>query len=197
MFAYFMAREGQRYEVHVHERKRRLLRNLSGTLVEVGAGAGANLRFFPPDLDVIAVEPNPFMHRYFQEEARLRGRNPWVVRGRAEALPFPSRSVDAVLSTLVLCSVENPDQALLEALRVLRPGGVFLFMEHVAARPGTRLWRLQRLVRPAWRSLGDGCEPDRVLEEHVLRAGFSDVDLTRFEVPVPVVGPHIVGVAVK
>lgn len=195
--AWFMAREGSRYDLLVEDRKKRLFEDLEGTLVEIGAGTGPNLRHLPGNLMVVGVEPNPFMHRHFLREARNGGRSAALVHGRAEALPFRDGSVDAVLSTLVLCSVDETGKALVEILRVLRPGGKFLFVEHVAAPEGTWLRRVQGFVRPAWRAVGDGCEPDRTTEEDLLRAGFREVRFERFAVPLPIVSPHIAGVAVK
>jgi ubiquinone/menaquinone biosynthesis C-methylase UbiE len=181
----------------VADRKRRLFADLEGTLVEIGAGTGPNLRHLPVELTVLAVEPNPFMHRHFLREARDSGRPATLIHGRAEALPFRDESVDAVLSTLVLCSVAETGMALAEVLRILKPGGRLLFVEHVAAPEGTWLRRVQALVRPAWRAVGDGCEPDRATEEELLRSGFREVRVERFFVPLPVVSPHIAGVAVK
>jgi ubiquinone/menaquinone biosynthesis C-methylase UbiE len=148
-------------------------------------------------LRLLAVEPNPFMHRYLLKEARARRREAWLVRGKAEALPFGSNTMDAVVSTLVLCSIRDVGQALSEIRRVLKQGGKFLFVEHVAAPGGSRLRRLQTLIRPAWRCLGDGCEPDRSTEEELRSAGFSRLDVDRFDLPLPIVGPHIMGMAVK
>jgi ubiquinone/menaquinone biosynthesis C-methylase UbiE len=192
-----MAREGSHYDAFVEDRKRRLFRGLAGILVEIGVGTGPNLRHLPPGLTVVGVEPNPFMHRHFLREARNGGHPAALLHGRAEALPFRDGSIDAVLSTLVLCSVPETDRALREILRILRPGGQFLFMEHVAAPEGSWLRRAQALVRPVWRVLGDGCEPDRNTEGHLLRAGFREVQVERFAVPIPIVSPHIAGLAVK
>ncbi len=195
--AWYMARTSGSYDAMVEGRKRDLLRGLSGTLMEIGAGTGPNLRHLPPGLRVVGVEPNPYMHRHFLDAARHRERPVELVQGRVEALPFVDQSVDAVLSTLVLCSVGEVDRALAEIRRVLKPGGRFLFIEHVAAPSGTRLRRAQGLVRPAWRLLGDGCEPDRTTEENLARAGFREVRLERFRAPLPLVSPHIAGVAIK
>jgi ubiquinone/menaquinone biosynthesis C-methylase UbiE len=120
-----------------------------------------------------------------------------LVRGDTEALPFPDESIDAVLSTLVLCSVSGLDGALQEILRVLKPGGRFFFLEHVGAAPGSWLRRVQRWIKPAWRAAGDGCEPDREIHRNVEAAGFREVRLERFHVPIPLVSPHIAGVAEK
>ena len=195
--AWFMARSDGNYDAFVEGRKRDLLSGLSGTLVEIGSGTGPNLRYLPAELRVVAVEPNPFMHPHLLREARGRGRLVHLIRGDAGALPFPDESVEAVLSTLVLCSLKSLDHALMEIHRILRPGGRFIFMEHVGAPQGSWLRRVQRWVKPVWRAVGDGCEPDRDTDRNLLEAGFREVRLERFDVPLPVVSPHIAGVAEK
>jgi ubiquinone/menaquinone biosynthesis C-methylase UbiE len=192
-----MAREGEKYEVRVRERKEDLFRNLQGVLVEIGAGAGPNLTLFPENLRVIGIEPNPYMHGYYRDEAREAGCSVSVVQGVAEALPFPDGSIDTVLSTLVLCSVHELDRSLAEIVRVLKPGGRFLFMEHVAAPRRTWLRRIQRWIRPVWSLAGDGCRPDQPTWKHLRSAGFREVEIDHFRVSLPVVSPHIAGVAVK
>src|SRR5439155_26769491 len=131
-------------------RKRALLGTLHGTVLEIGPGTGANLPYYPPDIQWVGVEPNPYMHPYLQKEAGRRGLRADLRTGVAERLPLPDESVDAVVSTLALCSVADLPQVLREVRRVLRPGGRFIFIEHVASPPGTRLRRLQNLVRPVW-----------------------------------------------
>jgi len=195
--AWFMARGGDKYDGMVQGRKRDLLGNLQGTLVEIGSGTGPNLRYLPPELRIIGVEPNPFMHRHFLEEARNQGRRAHLVQGLAESLPLPDASVDAVLSTLVLCSVGRIEPVLAEVLRILKPGGCFLFVEHVGAPEGTWLRRVQRWVKPVWRRIGEGCEPDRNTGQFLHAAGFQHVSFSRFSLPLPLVAPHIAGVAWK
>jgi SAM-dependent methyltransferase len=195
--AWFMARQGGRYHALMEGRKEELLSGLSGTLVELGSGTGPNLRFLPEDLRLVAIEPNPFMHPHFLREAEVLHRDVSLIRADAHALPFPDGSVETVLSTLVLCSLEGLDGALKEVHRVLRPGGKFIFMEHVGAPRGSWLRRFQRLIRPAWSALGDGCEPDRDTDQNLYRAGFSHIRMERFTVSVPLVSPHIAGVAEK
>jgi len=192
-----MARGGDRHSTFVDDRKRTLFEDLTGILVEIGSGTGSNLRLLPEEVLVVGVEPNPFMHRHFLREAHEAGRSVALVQGLVEALPFPDQSVDAVLSTLVLCSVGGLDQALKEILRVLKPGGKFLFVEHVAADEGTWLRRVQRWIRPVWSRIGDGCQPDRTTGEFLERAGFRRITLERFRVPLPLVSPHIAGIAEK
>ena len=100
--------------------------------------------------------------------------------GRAEALPLPDASADAVLSTLVLCSVDDVAQTLAEVHRVLRPGGRFYFLEHVAARAGSTRRRAQRLLKPAWCRLADGCRPDQDTSALIQQADFAEVQLEHF-----------------
>ena len=197
LFAWFMDRAGERYEELVRERKRRLLDGLTGTIVEIGPGTGPNLRHLDPEVRWIGFEPNPWMDAYLEEEAR--GRRPAVhlVRGRAEALSLADASADAVLSTLVLCSVEPLEEALQEIHRVLKPGGRFVFIEHVGAPPGSWLRRIQRWIRPAWRRVGDGCRPDRDTGDRIREAGFGRLEMESFRLPLPVVGPHVAGTAWK
>lgn len=197
MLAWLLSREGGAYAASLDGRKRLLMEGLGGTVMEIGAGAGPNLRFLSSASRVVGVEPNPFMHPYFLRNARKSGRGTFLVRGLAESLPFPDGSVDGIISTLVLCSVKDVDAALKEFLRVLKPGGRYLFIEHVAAEAGSRLRRVQGLIRPLWRRMGDGCEPDRNTGERILDAGFGRIDLHRFTAPLPIVSPHIAGIAEK
>lgn len=195
--AWFMTRGGGTYDLHTGHLKRDLLSNLSGTLVEIGSGTGPNLRYLPPEVLVVGVEPNSFMHPHFLRESEAWSGRSYLVRGSAEALPFPDESVETVLSTLVLCSVGGLDGALREIHRILKPGGRFIFLEHVGAPAGSWLRRFQRWVKPVWSAVGDGCEPDRDTDQSLLRAGFREVRLERFSLPLPLVSPHIAGVAEK
>ena len=192
-----MAREGGKHNAMLEARKKDLLSGLSGRVVELGSGTGPNLRYLPDDVQIVAVEPNPFMHPLFFQEAEGLGRKVSLIRADAEALPFPDESVEAVLSTLVLCSVDGLDTALKEIHRILKPGGQFIFLEHVGAPKGSWLRSFQRLIRPAWSAVGDGCQPDRDTGEKLHRAGFSRLHLERFTVPSPLVSPHIAGIAEK
>lgn len=197
LFAWMLAHGMGRYELAMGERKRALLAPLRGRVVEIGPGAGANLRSFSPDVAWIGIEPNPWLHPYLREEAARLGRSIDVRSGRAEALDLPDASVDAVVSTLVLCSVSDPAGVLQEVLRVLKPGGRFVFLEHVAAPRGSGLRCLQRVLRPGWRVIADGCRPDRETWTAIEQAGFRRVDLEHFRGPIPVIRPHIAGFAEK
>jgi ubiquinone/menaquinone biosynthesis C-methylase UbiE len=196
-FAWMMAKGMGRYQQAVAHHKRNLFTDLRGDVLEIGPGTGANLVYFPPDIRWIGIEPNPFMHAYLKDEAQRVGLNIDVRLGTAERMEADDRSVDAVISTLVLCSVPDVSVVLRDIMRVLRPGGQFVFMEHVAAPQGTSLRRVQRAIRPVWQWVGDGCQPDRELWVELGRAGFERVECRHFQVPFPIIRPHIMGVATK
>jgi ubiquinone/menaquinone biosynthesis C-methylase UbiE len=197
LHAWMLSKSNARYERAVGRHKQRLLGALAGDVLEIGPGGGINLPFYSPAVRWTGVEPNPYMHAYLQRRAAKLGREVSVRRGNAEQIGVEDAAFDAVVSTLVLCSVRDPAAALAEILRVLRPGGRFVFIEHVAAPPGSRTRRVQRWIRPVWRILGDGCRPERETWASIQRAGFEKVDLQHFRVPFPVIGPHIAGLATK
>ena len=127
MFAWAISRFSGRYEQFAGKYKERLFAGLSGTVLEIGPGTGINLRYFRGnDVRWIGVEPNLFMERYLCDEAARLGMTVDLRIGTAEALPFDNESVDAVISTLVLCCVKDQGQSLREAIRVEagRPIGI-------------------------------------------------------------------------
>jgi len=196
-FAWFLAHCTARHERAIAERKRALFADLSGTVVEIGPGTGVNLKYYPRGIHWIGIEPNPFLHPAIEQAARATGVNAEWREGLADALPLDDASADAVVSTLVFCSLENVGGALGEILRVLKPGGRFIFLEHVAAEEGSSTRRWQRRAVPISSYLCDGCHPDRETWRAIESAGFSTVALDHFRLPLPLVGPHIAGVATK
>ena len=162
------------------DRKAALLAGLPGTVVEIGPGTGTNLRYYRPGTRLVAVEPNPHMHPALRTAAARRGIDLEIRAVGAEATGLPAASVDAVVSTLVLCTVPDPAAAVAEVRRILRPGGRFVVIEHVAAPDGTALGRAQRVLRPAWRWAFEGCDLRRDTGGLLRAAGFAEVDLERY-----------------
>ena len=182
------------------EHRRRLLAGLSGDVLEVGAGNGLNFAHYPPEVvSVLAVEPEPRLRDAALVSATRAPVAVDVVPGVADRLPADDASVDAVVYSLVLCSVPDVSRALHEARRVLRPGGQVRFLEHVAASTAG-LRRVQGwLDATIWPYVGAGCHAGRDTAASIEHAGFAIERLERFRfpdirVPMPT-SPHILGVA--
>ena len=178
-----------------------LLRDLAGNVLEVGAGTGANLPFYPPDVSrLVLSEPDPHMRRRLLRRVHAHRRDrAEVLDASLDQLPLPDESFDAVVGTLVLCSVPRPDLALAEILRVLKPGGRFLFLEHVAAEDRPRRLKWQRRLEPYWKRLAGNCHLTRRTADAIAAAGFVIVDLKRESMRKawPLVRPTIRGTATK
>ena len=109
-----------------------LVGGASGDVLEIGGGTGANLAHYGPGVESLTItEPETPMLKRLEKKAREQGSQAKVVRAPAEDLPFDDDSFDTVVSTLVLCGVDDQPRALREIRRVLRPGGRLVFIEHV------------------------------------------------------------------
>ncbi len=169
-----------------------ILGPIEGKVLEIGAGTGANLPHYTHAAEVVATEPDPFMLKRAQK--RLEGVDHPKIELRqasAEELPFPDDTFDHAVSTLVLCTVPNPEQALAEIRRVLKPGGRFHFVEHVRAEGA--IGRVQDVIRPVWKFFAGGCVLNRRTERLISDAGFAIESLEMRRMPPGI--PMIVGVA--
>lgn len=195
--AWLLYKGSDRYNERVDQYKRELFSKLSGHVLEIGPGTGANLEYYPEDISLTGLEPNPYMQNYLKEKTRETGKQMEIITGTAENIPAADGHFDFVVSTLVLCSVDSLDNSLSEIKRVLKPGGRFLFIEHVAAPDKSFLRRLQKFIKPFWKRMGDGCHPDRETWKNIEQAGFHHVEIEHRRLSLPVVGPHIMGTAIK
>jgi SAM-dependent methyltransferase len=162
--------------------RRRLLQDLSGRVVEIGAGNGLNFAHYPSTVtEVIAIEPEPTL-RSGARDAADRAPVPVTVRdGTADALPLADGEMDAAVASLVLCSVPDQARALAEAHRVLRSGGELRFFEHVIARRQPKRAILQLADRSGlWPAIGGGCHPARDTGAAIAAAGFTIERCERF-----------------
>jgi ubiquinone/menaquinone biosynthesis C-methylase UbiE len=178
-------------------RRRRLLADAEGVVVEIGAGTGLNFPHYPAGLEVVATEPDPHMLKAARKAARKAKAKVTVQQATAEALPLPSGSVDTVVATLVLCSVPDQAAALAEADRVLKPGGRLLLLEHVRASDPALARKQDRRERTQVRFAG-GCHPNRDTLRAVLAAGFQADAVEQVTLPgMRLTRPGISGVARK
>jgi len=197
VFAWGMVHGMNYYERWMIQRKHRLFGGLEGEVLEIGPGAGVNLQYLPEYVQWTGLEPNVFFHPYIQKEARRLNRQVEVRVGHAEELDSNDDSLDVVIGTLVLCSVEELMPVLREIFRVLKPGGRYYFVEHVAAPRGTFLRLLQEILSPIWLKILQGCRPNQETLQMIKNVGFEEVVHEEFRGPLPLVSPHISGYATK
>jgi len=175
--------------------REQLLSHARGLTVEIGGGTGLNLPYYPNDLDgLILVEPDVAMSSRLEKRLRGGSSPARVVDASAERLPFADGSVDTVVSTFVLCTVDAPDLALREIARVLRPDGQLLFIEHVRSDSPTLAYWQDRLAGP-WRRFARGCRCNRATAELIVTCGLEleHVSETSWHAMPPILRPLIAG----
>ncbi len=164
----------------VHEkhgaRKSSVIGAMTGTVVEIGPGTGANMRYYAPGASVIAIEPNRNMHGPLRAAAAEHDVDLEIRTVQGERIDVDDATADGVVGTLVLCGVDDPAAVVREVHRILKPGGSYFFLEHVAAEPGTGVRRVQDLVHRPHRWLANGCETNRDTASVIDAAGFASVD---------------------
>lgn len=195
---FLAATENAMHEMY-GRRKQELFGALPEHFVEIGPGTGNNFRYYPRGQKLVAIEPNLKMYPRLRAKAQEFGVDVDLRGLRGESIDLPDESTDLVICTLVLCSVDEPERVVAEIRRILRPGGRYVFIEHVAARPGSKLRTLQDWVQRPWTYCFEGCRPNRESWKVVEDGGFTLVDMERFEMHSPFVHvrPQIAGVATK
>jgi ubiquinone/menaquinone biosynthesis C-methylase UbiE len=177
----------------------RLLESAQGRVLEIGAGTGANLPLYGPSVEMLTVtEPEAPMARRLARRLREQSRAAELVEAGAERLPLADARFDTVVSTLVLCTVVDPLRALREVWRVLKPGGQFLFIEHVRSDE-PRLAKWQDRLNGLNRIVAHGCNCNRSTVDAILQSGFTIRSLEKTVLPKapPFVRPLVIGTAIK
>lgn len=182
----------------LRDKRESMLAGLHGDVLEIGPGPGLNLPYYPAGVSELTLaEPEDPMADRLERRLRQTGRTGRVVRAPAEDLPLADGSVDYVVATFVLCTVDDPERALTEVARVLRPGGTFVFMEHVRSRDaGLAAW--QDRMQPLWLRFAHGCRCNRPTPETIdAFEGLELDDITRDSMPraVPLIRPLAIGTA--
>jgi SAM-dependent methyltransferase len=183
---------------HLHQRKTKAFADLPRSVVEIGPGVGANLRYLPAGAQLIAIEPNPYMHTRLRRAARRYGVELEIRSVVGERIDLPDAGAEAVISSLVLCTVSDPAAVLAEVRRILRPGGRFSFAEHVAAGPRTPTRWSQRILRRPWAWVFEGCSCERDLSSLIASAGFASVEIEPYRIHTAFLpfNTHIAGTAI-
>jgi ubiquinone/menaquinone biosynthesis C-methylase UbiE len=199
LFARFFNRFTGLMERELGDRRQELLAGLSGRVVEVGAGNGMNFRHYPATVtEVVALEPEPYLRGKAELAAREAPVKVGVGSAAAYPLPLEDASVDAAVTSLVLCTVPDPQAALGELRRVVKPGGELRFMEHVRAeRP--RKARVQDWSDRSgiWPRMAGGCHCARNTVAAIEAAGFKVESVRDFGLGPSwgITHPHVIGVA--
>jgi ubiquinone/menaquinone biosynthesis C-methylase UbiE len=158
-----------------------LLRQVSGEVLEVGAGTGASIKFYPDNVTrLVLTEPDKHMRRLLKVQVNnhIAG-NVSVSSGTAEQIEAADGSFDYVVASLVCCSVTDLNVCLSEIRRVLRPGGSLVFLEHVAAADGTTSRRWQNRINPIWKTFMGNCHLNRETEQAIVAEGFEIIQIDR------------------
>lgn len=180
-------------------RRAELLASASGRTLEIGAGTGLNLDHYPAAVaSLVLSEPDSHMAARLRSRLASKPREAFVevVQSDAMELPFPDRSFETVVCTLVLCTVTDPARTLEEVARVLAPGGQLLFLEHVLGEGSTARW--QRVFARPWSAVACGCRCDRPTASLIAASSLELVELEQGRMPkaTPIVRPMIHGRAV-
>ncbi len=179
--------------------KKAAFAHLAGTVVEIGPGAGTNLKYYPKDIAWTGIEPNSAVNTSLLAEAEKCGLKTYAIQNSAgEKLPLADNSCDAVIATYVLCSVKDQAQVLSEIKRVLKPGGEYIFLEHVAAPRGSMFRIFQNLTTFFHRLIAGNCHVNRETEDALQSAGFEHIESHTQGIKFAMLSwPHIWGSAIK
>lgn len=182
----------------MRRRRRTLLAEVRGRVVEIGAGTGLNVAHYPDAIDeLVLTEPEPGMRRKLARRLSRHGRAARISDAPAERLPMADASVDTVVATLVLCTVDDPERALREVARILRADGQLLFIEHVRAHSRFLAACQDKLLQP-WRGFAGGCVCNRPTLELMRACGFTvDADDAVWRGMPAIVHPLAVGRATR
>jgi ubiquinone/menaquinone biosynthesis C-methylase UbiE len=149
-------------EAGLRETRREVLAPAKGRTLDIGSGTGANVYLYPPQVDeLVLAEPDRHMQKVLRRKlCEGESGSTELVQASAQELPFEDASFDCVSCTMVLCTVPDPAQALIELARVIKPGGELLFLEHVRSEDPGFARKQDRLEKP-WRFIADGCHCNR------------------------------------
>lgn len=165
--------------------KKQLFKNHPETIVEIGSGAGANMRYLKKGTRLIAIEPNIYMHANLTKSADKYGINLEIKTMVGESIDLPDNSCDFVVSTLVLCSVKKPIECINQIKRILKPSGKLVFIEHVKAKEKSVLAYIQNVLHKPWHWFFEGCHTNRDTELLLKSSGFNTLEIESYNLYSP------------
>ena len=164
-----------RFERSLYKTRKEMINGLNGEIIDVGAGTGVNFKFYDKQAHVIAMEPSASMLKKAEKKiptgANINILNFGVCDPELDH-HIKENSIDFVVSMLVLCTIPNPEKALTQFKKWLKPNGKLIILEHIHAEH-PRNKRIQNFVNPAWRAFADGCNLNRNTDKLILEAGFK------------------------
>ncbi|KAN0040075.1 hypothetical protein ACTA71_011960 [Dictyostelium dimigraforme] len=204
---------GPLVDIKLSKFKKELFSEASGKVLDVGSGVGPTFKYLtndnindgdnkrPPITHVVSIEPNPFMQQELSEAAN-KASSKFEVTILAKTIEqaykdgnLGNETFDTVICNLVLCSIPDQDKVLIDIQNLLKPGGKFLFIEHVSSDKVLNRW-FEHLINPLWSLIGDGCELDRITHEKIKNmSGWEKVSISQIKIKQPF--KHIYGIAIK
>ena len=169
--------------------RERLVPMAEGNVLEVGIGSGLNLPYYDPSVRVTGLDPSLELQAYAREVADRVELDVEFLGVSGEAVPAADNTFDSVVMTWTLCTIPDPDRALAEIRRVLKPGGKVIFAEHGEA-PDDRVRAWQRRLNPLWLKIGAGCNLNRRIESLYRTSGFAFQDIERRYLPGPKIATY-------
>ena len=169
--------------------RRQLVPLATGKVLEIGIGSGLNLPFYNKGVQVTGVDPSLELQAYAREVARESQVDIEFLGVGAEAIPLPDKSFDTVVITWSLCTIPDPDAALREVRRLLKPGGQLLFAEH-GQSPEAHIAKWQRRINPTWNKIAGGCHLNSRPDQVILANGFNFADMTAGYIPGPKIATY-------
>ena len=158
--------------------RERVVGGATGRVIEIGFGSGLNLPYYPETVDeIIGVEPAPGMLALAKQAIATCRHKVTLLARSADDLPLDDRSVDTIVVTWSLCSILDVGWTLIEARRVLRPGGQMRFVEH-GLSPDAKVAIWQNCLTPLWRRCAGGCHLNRKMDDLIRNAGFELAELS-------------------
>jgi len=156
----------------------------SGRVLEIGIGSGLNIPFYDAQQveHLWGLDPSPEMWSIAQKNAEEHHIDAEYIQSGAESIPLDDNSADTVMMTYTLCTIPDPQAAMEEIRRVLKPGGKLIFCEHGKA-PDASVERWQNRVNPVWKKLAGGCNLNRPIPELIEQGGFKSSDMQTMYLP--------------